>query len=232
MLPRQFAELPAKMRNESVRPYYELLSAKRKQLFLRRMLERPAALLLLAGLSPVVLLLAGAVCLDSPGGPFYRQIRVGELGRPFSLYKLRTMQVNAAVHPPLASQEDPRITRVGRLLRRWHLDELPQLLNIVRGEMSFVGPRPELPRFVAQYDPESLATLLVPPGLTGSASLKFSDEARYLNTGERERVYKDLILPRKNACNLEYLRAFSLLRDGQILLDTAARLLQRTGRNG
>ena len=120
----------------------------------------------------------------------------------------------------LAGSGDSRITRVGRLLRRLRLDELPQLWNIVRGEMSFVGPRPELPRFIERYDRAALATLLLPAGLTGPASLAFAGEERYLGTDESERVYADLILPRKNAVNLAYIASFSIWLDLKILFQT------------
>ncbi len=220
MLPRRFAELPAEMQNESVRPYYELLSAKRRQLFLRRALELPLCASLLFLSAPLLLLLALAIRLDSSGPILYRQIRVTALGRRFTIYKFRTMHSTPEKIAVLAGRGDERITRVGGWLRRLRLDELPQLYNILRGEMSFVGPRPELPRFVERYDPASLATLLLPAGLTGSASLAFADEEQYLGTEQRERVYADLILPRKNAMNLQYIASFSLGNDIGLLLRT------------
>ncbi|GKH50911.1 MAG: sugar transferase [Oscillospiraceae bacterium] len=220
MLPRRFAELPVEMQNESVSPYFELLSAKRRQLFFRRAAELPLALFLLALLLPLMGFIAAAVCFDSPGGAIYRQTRVTALGRRFTIYKFRTMRFSPGDGGQLAGSGDSRITRMGRLLRRLRLDELPQLWNIVRGEMSFVGPRPELPRFIERYDRAALATLLLPAGLTGPASLAFAGEERYLDTDESERVYADLILPRKNAVNLAYIASFSIWLDLKILFQT------------
>ncbi len=159
---KRWEQLPQELQNDSVRPYYEALSRKRGQLLLKRVFDILLSLVLLVLLSPVMLILALAIRLDSPGEVLFRQVRVTQYGQEFRIFKFRTMVANAQqLGTQVTVQGDMRITRVGKLLRKCRLDELPQLLNILMGQMSFVGTRPEVPRYVRQYTPQMLATLLL-----------------------------------------------------------------------
>ena len=163
------------------------------------------------------------VRLTSPGPAFFRQTRIGRHGRPFELVKLRTMRADApSIGPAITAGADPRITRFGARLRRAKLDELPQLWNVVRGDMSLVGPRPEVPRYVARYCPAARAALRVRPGLTDPASLAFADEAAVLaRCDDPERVYAEEILPWKLALSLAYLERRTVWTDLGIVARTA-----------
>ncbi|MEG1773695.1 MAG: sugar transferase, partial [Oscillospiraceae bacterium] len=150
--------------------------------------------------------------------------------QPFTMYKFRTMTVESGRSgEEITGRADPRITRLGRLLRNSRLDELPQLWNVLRGEMSLVGPRPEAERYVECYDDAARATLLMPAGITSPASLFFADEAELLDTDQNERVYIELLMPRKAALNLEYLRDFSLALDCRVLFRTMRRMFLDSG---
>lgn len=219
-----YESLPETMKDESVRPYWNLLLSRRRSLALKRLFDIIVSAVLLVLLSPFFLLLAAAVKIDSPGPVFYRQTRVGRYGRDFKIYKFRTMVSNAdKIGPPLTSGRDPRITRVGSLIRKLRLDEFSQLLNVLGGSMSLVGPRPEVRRYVDVYQPEYMATLLIRPGITAPSSIAFKDEDRLLNAGgDPERIYIEKILPPKMSLNLEYLRKISVMRDIQIIFQTIA----------
>lgn len=176
-----------------------------------------AALLLLA---PLLLVIALLVRLDSPGAALFRQERVGRGFQPFRILKYRTMKANGG-GPLLTSADDARITRVGRWLRRWHGDELPQLLNVLRGEMSLVGPRPEVAEYVRRYSAEYAELLRVRPGLTDPASLHFRREAELLAAQpDPEAYYLSVLLPEKIRISREYLRTASLWKDLRILCTT------------
>src|SRR5436309_6983465 len=170
---------------------------------IRRGVELAVGLLGLVMTSPVVAAAALAVKLDSPGPAFYNGPRVGRGERQFQIHKLRTMRAGIA-GPAVTAGDDVRVTRVGRLLRRTKIDELPQLLNVVRGEMSLVGPRPEHPRYVERYTPEQRRLLAVRPGITGPATIAFIDEETMLTGGDGERRYLDELMPRKLALELRY----------------------------
>lgn len=198
------------------------------------MLKRGLDLLFAAAglvlLSPLLVAVALCILLDSPGPVFFRQERVGRGGRLFRIHKFRTMVVDApALGPGLTIGADPRVTRVGRWLRRTKLDELPQLLDVVAGRMSLVGPRPELPRYVALYPPALRALLLgVRPGITDPASLKYADEASLLAAAaDPEREYCEVLLPAKLQESANYLRHATLVSDFAVLGRTAALLLLR-----
>ncbi|TME55237.1 MAG: glycosyltransferase [Chloroflexi bacterium] len=181
--------------------------------------------------SPIVLAAALAVKLESPGPAFYAGTRVGRGGRHFRILKLRTMQARPG-GPSVTAGDDPRITRVGRVLRRSKLDELPQLLNVLRGEMSLVGPRPEDPRYVAHYTPEQREVLGVRPGMTGPTVLAFIDEEELLRGGDAESVYLAEVMPGKLAIDLKYVRHASFGGDLMILGRTALAVLRRAFRRG
>ena len=182
------------------------------------------ALLLLL---PLFGLLASAVALTSPGGAFFAQVRVGRGGREFRLLKFRTMRPDSERGGQLTiGGHDPRITRIGRFLRRSKLDELPQLWNVLKGDMSVVGPRPEVPRYVALYTAAQREVLSVRPGLTGLASLAYINENEILGAAaDPERAYIERIMPAKLDLDLRYVRDHGLLLDCRIMLRTVARII-------
>ena len=224
---KPWERLPLSLQNDSVRPYYDALSRKRGQLVCKRVFDFVLAAVLLVILSPVMLVLAVAIKLDSPGTVMFRQVRVTQYGAEFRIFKFRTMVQNA---PQLGTQVtvagDSRITRMGHLLRRCRLDELPQLLNILCGQMSFVGTRPEVPKYVARYTPEMMATLLLPAGVTSQASIQYKDEDRLLSAAENaDETYVRQVLPGKMQYNLQSLMEFSFWQEIRTMLDTVFAVL-------
>lgn len=177
-------------------------------------------------LSPLFLLLAAAIRLDSPGPVFFRQERAGKEGIPFRIFKFRSMVSDTLEKGPLITAAgDPRVTRVGRFLRRTKLDELPQLLNVWRGEMSLVGPRPEVPVYVALYDERQRKVLSVRPGITDPASILYADEEGILAAAANpQRLYEETILPRKLELNLRYIENMSMTIDISLILKTFSRI--------
>jgi lipopolysaccharide/colanic/teichoic acid biosynthesis glycosyltransferase len=195
----------------------------------KRLFDLIASLAALILLSPLLLGIALAIKLGSPGPVLFRQERVGRYGRPFRIRKFRTMVADAErTGPQLTRDADPRITRVGHFLRRHKLDELPQLLDVLRGDMSIVGPRPEVPRYVALYPPELRELVLsVRPGITDAASVTYRDESTQLAAGtDPERVYVESIMPHKLELCVEYVRNRSLGGDIRIVARTVAALLR------
>lgn len=221
---KKWEELPEYMRREETAPYYEILSRKRCSLVLKRVFDLVLSVVLIVLLSPVMLGIGIAVKATSPGGMIFRQIRVTTYGKRFQIYKFRTMVDGA---PEKGSQVtvsgDARVTRIGRFLRKVRLDELPQLFNIIKGEMTFVGTRPEVEKYVACYEPEMYATLLLPAGVTSTASIEYKDEERLLSEGKDvDDTYVKEILPAKMEYNLQYIRKYSMAHDIGILFRTAA----------
>lgn len=177
--------------------------------------------------SPLLVVAFVAIKLDDAGPLFFRQTRVGREGRPFQILKLRTMRQGTA-GPSVTASGDPRVTRVGRWLRRTKLDELPQLWNVLVGEMSMVGPRPEVPRYVEQYTPAQREVLRLRPGITDEASIEFRNEEQLLAAApEPEKFYIEHCVPRKIAINLAYAREASVARDFRVILRTVAVLFHR-----
>jgi len=221
--------LPEDMKNEWVRLYYETLVKKRAQLAGKRCFDVFISIILLALLSPVFLVLAIAIKLDSPGPVFYRQERVTQYGKRFRIFKFRTMcdradQMGSAV----TTGGDARVTRVGAKIRDYRLDEISQLIDILRGAMTFVGTRPEVPYYVESYTPEMMATLLLPAGVTSTASIQFKDEADLLNEADDvDEAYVEEILPLKMEYNLQDVKKFSLPRDLRIMLATVDAVTNR-----
>jgi len=194
----------------------------------KRAFDVVAASLGLAMTSPLIVAAAIAVKLESKGPAFYSGPRVGRDGRVFKIHKLRTMRAGAdATGPAVTAADDVRVTALGRWLRRTKADELPQLLNVVKGEMSLVGPRPEHPDFVRHYTPEQRRLLSVRPGLTGPTALAFLDEEEALRGGDSEAVYVRDVLPRKLAADLDYVETASFSGDLRILGRTGLALLAR-----
>ncbi len=218
-----FDKLPPEMQIEEIRPYFESLNHKRFQLFIKRFFDILIAFIVLLILSPIMLISAIFVAATSKGPIFYLQKRIGRYGKPFSIIKFRTMVQNADKigAQVTVGENDPRITKVGHFLRVTRIDEFPQMINILKGDMSLVGTRPEVPKYVEKYSPEMMATLLLPPGASGEASLKYRYENEMLKDKEDpEQYYIETILVDKMAVNLEYTRNFSILRDISILIRT------------
>lgn len=192
-----------------------------------RLLDIGAAALGLALLSPLFLLVGLWIKLDSPGPVFYRAARVGRNGAPFRLYKFRSMVAGADRQGPgITATGDARVTRVGRFLRSTKLDELPQLINVLKGEMSLVGPRPEDPRYVALYTPEQCCVLAVRPGITSAASLAFRHEEQLLAGEDWETLYREQVLPAKLAIDLDYQDRRKLWSDLALILRTIAAMIR------
>ncbi len=172
-------------------------------------------------LSPLFILIAALIKLSAPGPVFYRANRTGKDGMSFRLYKFRSMAVGADKSGPgITTAEDSRITPIGRVLRKTKLDELPQLINVIRGEMSLVGPRPEDPRYVAYYTTDQRQVLRVRPGITGAASLRYRDESALLTGPDWEKTYVESIMPQKLALELTYLQQRNLLTDLRLIMLT------------
>lgn len=215
-------ELPDAMKNEAVRPYYDSLRRKRFQLVMKRCFDIVASAILLVLLSPMFLVLAVVIKLDSPGPVFYRQERVTQYGKRFRIFKFRTMcdradQMGSAV----TTGGDPRITRVGAKIRDYRLDEISQLIDVLRGTMTFVGTRPEVSQYVKAYTGEMMATLLLPAGVTSSASIEFKDEAELLDASEDvDKAYIELVLPQKMSYNLHDILHVGMLHDFRLLVKT------------
>lgn len=225
----QYQELPQWMQKEEIKPYIELLNRQKASLFFKRVFDIIVSALILLLLSPIFLLLAAAIKIDSRGPVFYRQVRVGQYGRDFRIFKFRSMVQDADKKGlALTTEGDSRITRVGKLIRKCRLDEFSQVLNVLEGTMSLVGPRPEVRKYVDAYEPEYLATLLVPPGVTATASIRFKDEDELLNSGgDPEEIYIHQILPEKMRYNLEYLDHISVWQDIKIMVQTVLAVFRR-----
>lgn len=222
MILRRWDELPEYMRNDSIRKYYQILYKKRFSLILKRVFDIVFATLLLIISSPIFILLGIFIKIDSKGPVFFKQIRVTQYGKLFKIYKFRTMIHNGKKHgAKVTLKSDMRITKVGKVLRKYRLDELPQLFNIIRGDMSFVGTRPEIVDYVKKYTDEMAATLLLPAGVTSDASISFKDEEELLTNDQcADSVYCETILPIKMKLNLNSIIKFSLFNEARILIKT------------
>lgn len=212
---RSWEKLPDEMRTEELRPYYDLLSGKKASLMIKRIFDVIMALILLVILAIPMIALAVWIKIDSRGTVIFKQERVTRYGKKFKVWKFRTMVENAEkLGEQVTSDQDARITRAGARLRDHRLDELPQLFNVLFGDMSFVGTRPEVPKFVDAYSPEMLATLLLPAGITSRASVLFKDEDEILKgSDDVYSTYLEKVLPKKMELNLESLRKFSCTDD-------------------
>ena len=224
---RKWEELPDFMRTDEVRPYYEVLQKKRISLFLKRAMDLLGGLILLIVLGIPMAIIAVLIKLDSPGPVFYRQERVTTYGKRFRIHKFRTMVANAdRIGTAVTVGNDSRITRIGAKLRGCRLDELPQVLDLISGNMSFVGTRPEAVKYVEKYRPEYYATLLLPAGITSEVSIRYKDEAELLNSADDvDRVYVEEVLPGKMKYNLESIKKFSFFGDIATMLRTVFAVL-------
>lgn len=219
---KKWDDLPDFMRTEAVRPYYDNLRRRRFGIVMKRVTDVVLAVFLLCLLSVFFLIIGIIVGATSPGGVFFCQERVTAYGRKFKIIKFRTMVSGAErMGSQVTTNGDSRVTEVGRFLRKVRLDELPQLINIIKGDMSIVGTRPEVPHYVEQYTPEMMATLLLPAGVTSTASIEYKDEEKLLSeTGDVDKTYVEQVLPEKMKYNLLYLKKFSYGRDFLIMIRT------------
>ncbi|MDM8313016.1 Sugar transferase involved in LPS biosynthesis (colanic, teichoic acid) [Clostridium cadaveris] len=229
MILKQWDYLPDNMKNESVKKYYDMLDKKRGSLYFKRIFDILAAIIILIILSPIFVVLSIAIKLDSKGPIMFRQVRVTQYGRTFRIFKFRTMVNNAEkIGTQVTTKNDVRVTKVGSILRKCRLDELPQLLNIISGDMSFVGTRPEVPKYVDRYTEEMLATLLLPAGITSEASIEYKDEDSVLSDAENvDDTYVDKVLPGKMKYNLESIKRFSLFGEIKTMLKTLGVVIHR-----
>lgn len=222
MIWREWDELPKEFQVPEVRKYYDILSKKRLSLKIKRYFDVMAASVMLVCFSPIMIVIALAIVLDSPGEVFYRQERVTQYGKIFRIHKFRTMVSNAdKIGSQVTTDDDKRITSIGRVLRKYRLDELPQLLDVLNGSMSYVGTRPEVPKYVENYTAEMKATLLLPAGITSEASIRYKDEAGLLDgNADVDKVYVEKILPKKMKYNLMAIERFSFLNEIATMLRT------------
>lgn len=223
---KKYDKLPEILKCEEVRYYYDILKKKKFSLFLKRLFDIIVSLILLLILLPVFLVISVWIKIDSKGPVFYRQERITTYGKKFRIFKFRTMVVNAdKVGTLVTLNNDSRITRVGSKIRKCRIDELPQLLNVLKGEMSFVGTRPEVAKYVEKYTNEMKSTLLMKAGITSLASIKYKDEDlildKYSKKGEIvDDIYIKRILPDKMKYNLEYIRKFNIIEDIKLCIKT------------
>lgn len=219
---KKWNHLPQYMQSEAVRPYYECLKKKRLSLFLKRGFDFTVSVCMLYVLLPVFIGISVLVAADSKGGVFFRQERITRYGRRFKIIKFRTM-IKDAQHSgsQVTVSDDLRVTKVGKVLRKYRLDELPQLINIILGDMSFCGTRPEVPQYVHEYTPEMMATLLLPAGVTSEASIRYKDESRLLvSADDADEVYVKQVLPGKMEYNLQDVKNFKLIRELGVMMRT------------
>ncbi|MBR6726260.1 MAG: sugar transferase [Clostridia bacterium] len=226
MILPKWEKLPPELQTEAVRPYYDILKRKRAALFFKRLFDISASFVLLLLLTPVFLVLAIAIKIDSRGPVFYRQERVTQYGKRFRIFKFRSMVKDADRGSLVTVGNDMRVTRVGKLIRKCRRDEISQLIDVLRGTMSFVGTRPEVPKYVAAYTPEMLATLLLPAGITSMASIYYKDEAELLDgAADTDKVYVEEVLPAKMYYNLKAIRHFGFWSDIGTMFKTVFAML-------
>lgn len=222
MILRSWDKLPEYMRNDKVKPYYELLKKRTGSLIMKRIFDIVMSLLLLVILSPVFLVVSIWIKLDSKGPVFFRQVRVTTYGKQFRIFKFRTMCENAEKKGSLVTVgNDSRITKVGEKIRHCRLDEIPQLLNVLTGDMTFVGTRPEVVKYVNAYSDEMYATLLLPAGITSVASIQYKDEDEILSKAkDPDDAYIHEVLPDKMKYNLASIENFSFLNEIKTMANT------------
>ena len=228
MILRKWENLPPEMQVPEVKEYYDLLSKRKFQLVLKRAFDVAVSFLLLVMLSPAFAVLAVAIKLDSKGPVFYRQTRVTRYGENFRIFKFRSMVTDADKGSLLTVGGDSRVTKTGKFIRKYKLDELSQLLDVFRGTMTFVGTRPEVPKYVEKYTPEMMATLLMPAGITSEASVYYKDENELLDASEDvEKTYLEVVLPDKMKYNLAAIRGFSFIDDIKVMILTVLAVFRK-----
>lgn len=227
MVWREWENLPKGMQKKEVREYYDILSKKKASLRLKRIFDVTVAFFMLLILSPVMIVISILIKRDSKGPVFYRQERVTTYGKRFRIHKFRTMVENAdQMGSAVTVNGDNRITKIGAFLRKYRLDELPQLIDVLNGDMSFVGTRPEATKYVKRYTPEMRATLLLPAGITSEASIRYKDEAELLDKAEDvDQVYVEKVLTGKMKYNLESIKNLSFFGEINTMLKTVSAVL-------
>ncbi|MBR4857651.1 MAG: sugar transferase [Clostridia bacterium] len=224
---RKWDKLPPEMQIPEVKVYYDILKKRKFSLFMKRLFDIVVSLILLILLSPIFAILAIAIKLDSKGPVFYRQTRVTRYGEKFRIFKFRSMVTDADKGSLLTIGGDSRITKTGRFIRKYKLDEFSQLIDVFRGTMTFVGTRPEVPRYVEKYTPEMMATLLLPAGITSEASIYYKDENELLDAAENvEKTYLEVVLPDKMKYNLAAIRSFSFIDDIKVMVLTVLAVIR------
>ena len=225
---RKWEELPEFMKNDQVRVYYNHLKKHQCSLFLKRCFDLIMGIVLLILLSPILIIVTIWIKLDSPGPALFRQVRVTQYGKEFRIFKFRSMIIDAPNKGSAVTKaNDDRITKSGHFIRKTRLDELPQLLNIIVGDMSFVGTRPEVPKYVSAYTNEMKATLLLPAGVTSQTSIQFKDESALLDGQEDvDHAYITKVLVEKMKINLEAIYQFSILNDIKIMCQTVIAVIK------
>lgn len=224
---RKWEELPAFMKCDEVRTYYDILTKRKIQLKLKRLLDILAGTILLIVLAIPMLIITVMIKLDSEGPIFYRQERITAYGKKFKIHKFRTMVNNAdKIGAAVTTGGDTRITRVGAKIRKLRLDEIPQLLDVLAGDMSFVGTRPEVTKYVKKYTREMRATLLLAAGITSEASIRYKDEGKLLDEADDvDKIYVERVLPEKMEYNLQSIRKFSLFGEMMTIFRTVFAVL-------
>ncbi len=219
---KNWEEIPDFMKNEKVKVYHDILTKRKTSLMLKRVFDILVSFFMLIILLPVFVVLSLMIKFDSKGPVFYRQVRVTQYGRKFRIFKFRTMIVGAdKIGAHVTSNGDSRITKIGKKIRDYRLDEVPQLINVLLGDMTFVGTRPEAVMYVEHYTPEMYATLLLPAGITSEASIMYKDEAELLENAENvNEVYINTILPEKMKYNLKSIKQFSVKSEVKTMFRT------------
>jgi len=227
MILRKWDDLPDFMRCQDVKPYYDSLQRKRGSLFLKRFSDIIIAVILLILLAIPMGIIAVMIKLDTSGPVFYRQERITTYGKRFRIHKFRTMVNNAdKIGTTVTVGSDARITKVGNKLRDLRIDEIPQVIDVLAGKMSFVGTRPEAVKYVKRYKPEYYATLLMPAGITSEASIRYKDEATLLDVAaDVDEVYVNQVLPEKMKWNLQSVKNFSFGKDAKTMFRTVGAVL-------
>ena len=217
------------MKNEEVKKYYEIVKKRKVALIFKRIFDIVMSVFLIVLFSPLLLATFIVIKLDSPGKALFLQDRVTQNGKIFKVFKFRTMVENAeSLGSQVTTGEDPRITKCGRWLRKFRIDEIPQLFNILKGELSFVGVRPEVPKYVEKYTPEMFATLLLPAGVTSMTSIMYKDESKLLEGAENpDKTYVEEILPEKMKYNLEYIKNFNFWYDIKVMVKTVFAVIKK-----
>ena len=216
------------MQTEEVKKYYDILNSKKGYLIAKRIFDFTLSLVMSVVLLPFIVLVGIMIKIDSPGKIFFLQKRVTTNGKVFKIFKFRTMKENSEKLSGVTVDNDPRITKLGKYLRKFRIDEIPQIFNILTGDLSFVGARPESVKYVKEYSPEMYATLLMPAGVTSPASILFKDEAELLKGAQNpDETYVKDILPKKMAYNLEYIENCSLLYDIKVMLKTVIAVIKK-----
>lgn len=232
MLLKKWDNIPEFMQNDEVKYYYNILKRKQSSLIIKRLFDIFASFILLIILSPIILVFAIWIKLDSEGPVFYRQIRITRYGKEFRIFKFRTMVVNADKIGTLVTVgNDPRITNVGNIIRKYRIDEIPQLMNVLIGDMTFVGTRPEVKKYVDKYTDKMRATLLLPAGITSNASINYRNEDEVMKkfikkNADVDNIYITKVLPDKMKYNLEDIEKFNIFRELGICVNTVLKVVR------